>query len=153
MRQGKSFIICGPSGVGKGTVISRLLAQDPSLYFSVSATTRAPRPGETDGIHYHFLSMEQFERWIAEDQFLEHAAYVGNRYGTPKRFVDEAMAQGRDVLLDIEILFKTVKILFEKESTEGFSEEASAMVEQETEGDDFAVERQETVRKEESGAV
>lgn len=103
MRQGKSFIICGPSGVGKGTVISRLLAQDPSLYFSVSATTRAPRPGETDGIHYHFLSMEQFERWIAENQFLEHAAYVGNRYGTPKRFVDEAMAQGRDVLLDIEI--------------------------------------------------
>ena len=93
MREGKSFIICGPSGVGKGTVISRLLAQDPSLYFSVSATTRAPRPGETDGIHYHFLSMEQFERWIAEDQFLEHAAYVGNRYGTPKRFVDEAMAQ------------------------------------------------------------
>ena len=103
MKQGKSFIICGPSGVGKGTVVSRLLAQDPTLYFSVSATTRAPRTGETDGVHYHFLTMEQFERWIAEEQFLEHAAYVGNRYGTPKRFVDEAMAQGRDVLLDIEI--------------------------------------------------
>ena len=103
MKKGKMFIICGPSGVGKGTVVSRLLEQDPALYFSVSATTRAPRAGETDGVHYHFLTMEQFERWIAEGQFLEHAAYVGNRYGTPKKFVDEAMAQGRDVLLDIEI--------------------------------------------------
>lgn len=97
------FIICGPSGVGKGTVVGALMARDPELYFSVSATTRAPRPGESDGVHYHFLTMEQFEAWIAEDQFLEHAAYVGNRYGTPKKFVDEAMGQGRDVLLDIEI--------------------------------------------------
>lgn len=103
MRKGKTFIICGPSGVGKGTVVARLLASDPSLYFSVSATTRPPRPGEEDGVHYHFLSMEQFEQWIAEDQFLEHAQFVGNRYGTPTLYVDRAMAQGRDVLLDIEI--------------------------------------------------
>lgn len=103
MRKGKTFIICGPSGVGKGTVVAKLLASDPSLYFSVSATTRAPRPGEVDGVHYHFLSMEQFEQWIAEDQFLEHAQFVGNRYGTPQRYVDKAMEQGRDVLLDIEI--------------------------------------------------
>ena len=103
MRKGKTFIICGPSGVGKGTVVARLLASDPSLYFSVSATTRPPRPGEEDGVHYHFLSMEQFEQWIAEDQFLEHAQFVGNRYGTPRLYVDRAMAQGRDVLLDIEI--------------------------------------------------
>ena len=103
MRRGKTFIICGPSGVGKGTVVARLLASDPTLYFSVSATTRAPRPGEADGVHYHFLTMERFEKWIEEDQFLEHAAYVGNRYGTPKKFVDEAMEQGRDVMLDIEI--------------------------------------------------
>ena len=102
MRKGKTFIICGPSGVGKGTVVARLLASDPSLYFSVSATTRPPRPGEEDGVHYHFLSMEQFEQWIAEDQFLEHAQFVGNRYGTPRLYVDRAMAQGRDVLLDIE---------------------------------------------------
>ena len=103
MRRGKMFIICGPSGVGKGTVAGALMARDPDLYFSVSATTRTPRPGESDGVHYHFLTMEQFETWIAEDQFLEHAAYVGNRYGTPKKSVDEAMEQGRDVLLDIEI--------------------------------------------------
>ena len=103
MRRGKTFIICGPSGVGKGTVVARLLASDPTLYFSVSATTRAPRPGEQDGKHYHFLTMEQFEQWITEDQFLEHAQFVGNRYGTPQLYVDKAMEQGRDVLLDIEI--------------------------------------------------
>ena len=62
-----------------------------------------PRHGEVDGVHYHFLSMEQFEKWIEEDQFLEHAQFVGNRYGTPRIYVDKAMEQGRDVLLDIEI--------------------------------------------------
>ena len=103
MRRGKTFIICGPSGVGKGTVVARLLASDPTLYFSVSATTRAPRPGEQDGKHYHFLTAEQFEQWIAEDQFLEHAQYVGNRYGTPQLYVDKAMERGQDVLLDIDI--------------------------------------------------
>ncbi len=103
MRQGKTFIICGPSGVGKGTVVARLLASNPNLYFSVSATTRQPRNGEVDGVHYHFLSREQFQSWIAEDAFLEHAEFVGNYYGTPKKYVDAAMAQGRDVILDIEI--------------------------------------------------
>ena len=103
MRRGKTFIICGPSGVGKGTVVARLLASDPKLYFSVSATTRPPRPGEVDGKHYHFLSREQFQRWIDEDALLEHAEFVGNLYGTPKLYVDKAMDQGRDVILDIEI--------------------------------------------------
>lgn len=103
MRQGKTFIICGPSGVGKGTVVARLLASDPTLYFSVSATTREPRPGEIDGKHYHFLTHEQFDQWVEEDAFLEHAEYVGNYYGTPKKYIDKAMAQGRDVILDIEI--------------------------------------------------
>ena len=103
MRQGKTFIICGPSGVGKGTVVARLLASNPNLYFSVSATTRQPRNGEVDGVHYHFLSREQFQSWIAEDAFLEHAEFVGNYYGTPKKYVDAAMARGRDVILDIEI--------------------------------------------------
>ena len=103
MKKGKTFIICGPSGVGKGTVVSRLLEMDPTLYFSVSATTRPPRPGEVDGVHYHFLSQEQFRQWIQEDAFLEYAEYVGNFYGTPKRFVDEAMEQGKDVILDIEV--------------------------------------------------
>ena len=103
MRKGKTFILCGPSGVGKGTVVARLLAQDPTLYFSVSATTRPPRPGEVDGVHYHFLTREQFEEWIAADEFLEHAQFVGNCYGTPRKYVDDAMERGRDVLLDIEI--------------------------------------------------
>lgn len=103
MRRGKTFIICGPSGVGKGTLAARLQADDPTLYFSVSATTRPPRPGEVDGVHYHFLSVEQFEKWIEEDQFLEHAQFVGNHYGTPRLYVDDAMDRGRDVLLDIEI--------------------------------------------------
>ena len=103
MTRGKIFIICGPSGVGKGTVVARLLASDPKLYFSVSATTRPPSPGEVDGKHYHFLSREQFQRWIDEDAFLEHAEFVGNLYGTPKLYVDKAMDQGRDVILDIEI--------------------------------------------------
>lgn len=103
MPKGKTFIICGPSGVGKGTVVSRLMEADPTLYFSVSATTRAPRAGEADGVHYHFLTRERFQEWIYAGDFLEHAQFVGNFYGTPRRYVDEAMDQGRDVLLDIEI--------------------------------------------------
>ncbi len=103
MRKGRTFIISGPSGVGKSTVLSALLKKRPNVYFSVSATTRDPRPGELDGIHYHFMDVESFRKWIAMDQFLEYAEYVGNFYGTPKRFVDEAMNQGKDVILDIEV--------------------------------------------------
>ena len=84
-------------------MVARLLASDPRLYFSVSATTRPPRQGEVDGVHYHFLSREQFQRWIDEDAFLEHAEFVGNYYGTPKKYVDAAMNQGKDVILDIEV--------------------------------------------------
>ena len=103
MKKGKTFIISGPSGVGKSTVLSALLERRPHAYFSVSATTRDPRPGELDGIHYHFMDVDSFRKWIAMDQFLEYAEYVGNFYGTPKRFVDEAMEQGKDVILDIEV--------------------------------------------------
>ena len=103
MKKGKTFIISGPSGVGKSTVLSALLERRPNVYFSVSATTRDPRPGELDGIHYHFMDVDSFRTWIAMDQFLEYAEYVGNFYGTPKRFVDEAMEQGKDVILDIEV--------------------------------------------------
>ena len=103
MKKGKTFIISGPSGVGKSTVLSALLEKRPNVYFSVSATTRDPRPGELDGIHYHFMDVGSFRKWIAMDQFLEYAEYVGNFYGTPKRFVDEAMEQGKDVILDIEV--------------------------------------------------
>ena len=103
MSKGRSFIISGPSGVGKSTVLKALMEKRKNLYFSVSATTRSPRPGETDGVHYHFLDRDTFRQWVAEDQFLEHAEFVGNCYGTPRKYVYEAMEQGQDVILDIEV--------------------------------------------------
>ena len=102
-RRGKTFIVSGPSGVGKSTVLKALFDQRTDLYFSISATTRDPRPGEVDGVHYHFIPAEEFHRMVEEDEFLEYAEYVGNFYGTPKKYVDEAMEQGKDVILDIEI--------------------------------------------------
>ena len=103
MRKGKTFIVSGPSGVGKSTVLNALLEQQKNLYFSVSATTRDPRPGEEDGKQYHFINPDIFHKMIGEDEFLEYAEYVGNFYGTPKKYVDAAMAMGQDVILDIEI--------------------------------------------------
>lgn len=100
---GKTFIISGPSGVGKSTVLAALFKDREDLYFSVSATTRSPREGEIDGKDYHFIDAGEFRRLIGEDAFLEYAEYVGNFYGTPKKYVDEAMANGMDAILDIEI--------------------------------------------------
>ena len=102
-RKGKTFIISGPSGVGKSTVLHALFEGRNDLYFSVSATTRAPREGERDGVDYHFIHADRFRSMIEEDAFLEYAEYVGNFYGTPKKYVDEAMEQGKDVVLDIEV--------------------------------------------------
>lgn len=103
MTKGRTFIISGPSGVGKSTVLKALLERRRDLFFSVSATTRPARPGEIDGIHYRFLDVDTFREWIARDEFLEYAEFVGNFYGTPREYVYKAMNQGRDVILDIEI--------------------------------------------------
>ena len=102
-KKGKTFIISGPSGVGKSTVLGALFEGRDDLYFSVSATTRAPRPTEKPDVDYHFIEAETFRQWIEDGEFLEYAEYVGNFYGTPKKFVDAAMAEGKDVILDIEI--------------------------------------------------
>ena len=102
-QKGKTFIISGPSGVGKSTVLHALMQKRDNLYFSVSATTRSPREGEQDGVDYHFIDSATFRSLLEKDEFLEHAEYVGNFYGTPKRYVDEAMEKGQDVILDIEI--------------------------------------------------
>lgn len=103
MQKGKTFIISGPSGVGKSTVLHALMEQRKNLYFSVSATTREPREGEVDGVHYHFMDVDTFRTRIAKGEFLEYAEYVGNFYGTPMEFVDAAMDRGEDVILDIEV--------------------------------------------------
>jgi guanylate kinase len=100
---GKVFVITGPSGVGKGTLIERLLGRIPELDLSISATTRAPRTGELDGRDYHFLSPEEFDRRVAAGDFLEHATYSGNRYGTLREEVERRLAEGRSVVLEIEV--------------------------------------------------
>jgi guanylate kinase len=97
------FVITGPSGVGKGTLIRGLLERVPELELSVSATTRRPRPGEQDGVHYHFMSPETFAAHVAAGDFLEHAAYSGHRYGTLRSEVRRRLDQGRPVVLEIEV--------------------------------------------------
>ncbi|MBQ7938013.1 MAG: guanylate kinase [Oscillospiraceae bacterium] len=102
-KRGVLTVISGPSGVGKGTIINRLFELDENLYFSVSATTRKPRAGEIDGVHYSFKTKEEFENDIESGEMLEHASFSGNYYGTPKSAVEEKLSQGKDVVLDIEI--------------------------------------------------
>ncbi len=102
-RRAKVFVVTGPSGVGKGTLIERLLQSVPGLELSVSATTRKPRPGEVDGRDYHFLDPGDFERRVAAGEFLEHATYSGNRYGTLHSEVDRRLATGTSVVLEIEL--------------------------------------------------
>ena len=100
---GKVFVITGPSGVGKGTLISALLERVPELELSVSATTRPPREGEADGRDYHFLGREEFDRRAEQKDFLEYATYSGNRYGTLRSEVERRLAAGRSVVLEIEV--------------------------------------------------
>ena len=103
MRHGNLFVISGPSGAGKGTLVARLLAEVPDTWVSVSATTRAPREGEEDGKQYFFVSRERFEELIAADELLEWAEYSGNCYGTPRSSVEEHMNAGHQVVLEIDV--------------------------------------------------
>ncbi len=100
---GKVFVITGPSGVGKGTLIEQLLDRLPELELSISATTRAPRPGEVDGRDYFFLAPEEFRRRLEGGDFLEHASYSGNYYGTLREEVERRLAEGHSVVLEIEV--------------------------------------------------
>lgn len=97
------FVITGPSGVGKGTLIKLLLQRMPELELSVSATTRAPRPGEEDGVSYHFLSEDEFDQRVAAGAFVEHAGYSGRRYGTLREELEKRTAAGHPVVLEIEL--------------------------------------------------
>jgi guanylate kinase len=100
---GRLFVITGPSGVGKGTLIQRLRRAVPGIDLSVSATTRAPREGERDGEHYHFMDPAEFDRRVAAGEFLEHADYASHRYGTLRSEVEPRLARGESVVLEIEV--------------------------------------------------
>lgn len=100
---GHVFVITGPSGVGKGTLIRGLLERVPGLELSVSATTRPPRPGERDGVDYHFLGDEEFGQRVANGEFVEHAGYSGRKYGTLRSELERRMAEGAGVVLEIEV--------------------------------------------------
>ncbi|MBE6902075.1 MAG: guanylate kinase, partial [Ruminococcaceae bacterium] len=103
MSKGLLFVVSAPAGCGKDTILEQVLAQTENVGYSVSATTRAPRPGEVDGTHYHFLTRERFEEMISEGAVLEYTEYCGNYYGTPKKAVEDMLAAGKDVILKIEV--------------------------------------------------
>lgn len=100
--KGLLVVISGPAGSGKGTV-NKILLERPDFVFSVSATTRAPRPGEVDGVNYHYISVEEFERRIAADELLEYTKYCGNYYGTLKRETEAVLESGKNLILEIEV--------------------------------------------------
>jgi guanylate kinase len=99
---GNLFIVSAPSGAGKSSLVKALLEQDAGIRLSVSSTTRAPRPGEVDGVHYHFISREVFQERLGRGEFLESAEVYGNFYGTSQRWIEAEMAAGRDILLEID---------------------------------------------------
>ena len=103
MQKGLLIVISGASGTGKGTVCKKILSDLPEVAYSISATTRAPRPGEVDGKEYYFLSVAEFKNWIADGKFLEHAEVYGNFYGTPLNKIEERLNRGEDILLEIDV--------------------------------------------------
>ena len=103
MTRGTLLVLSGPSGVGKSTAVAALQKLRPQLRFSISATTRPPRPSERDGVNYYFVDRPAFETMIDQGELLEHAEYVGNYYGTPAGPIDKLLEAGYDVLLDIEV--------------------------------------------------
>ncbi|MGN1370119.1 MAG: guanylate kinase [Aristaeellaceae bacterium] len=119
-RKGMLLVISGPSGTGKGTLIERLMEADKSLVFSVSATTRAPRPGEINGVHYHFVTDAEYDQLVADNAFVEHATVHGNRYGTLRSEVYERLARGENVVLDIDVQGALNVIASEKEKVSIF---------------------------------
>ena len=103
MNKGLLFVVSAPAGCGKDTILEQVFAKSPNAAYSISATTRAPRPGEVDGVHYFFHTREGFEQMIKDNAVLEYTEYCGNYYGTPKIGVEQMLAQGKDVILKIEV--------------------------------------------------
>ena len=103
MNKGVIFVISGPAGSGKGTVVAALREMMPDIGFSVSATTRSPRPGELDGVNYHYITRERFTEMLEGGEILEHTEYCGNFYGTPKSEAERVIGEGRDIILEIEV--------------------------------------------------
>ena len=101
--KGRLFVISGPSGAGKSTVVFKAIEGRDDVCFSTSVTTRKPRPNEVDGREYFFVDLDRFKEMVENDELLEHATYVANSYGTPRKFVEDKLDSGLDVLLDIEV--------------------------------------------------
>lgn len=154
MSKGILIVVSAPAGCGKDTLLEQALKINSNLYYSVSATSRAMRPGEIDGVSYHFRTREQFEQMIADGELLEYTEYVGNYYGTPKKAVTDMLEAGKDVILKIEIegaanirkIFPGCTLVFILPPS--FAELDRRLHKRGTETDEIIKQRLETARKE-----